>query len=181
MESETTTNRGLNYGPIIIIFIFGLAFALAIFAWVFRYYQGRQALNYWGAENASIMKTADTLIYRRQLPGAPQNYDQLLLENATAESLTEKKFENFRDIGDISQLMLRDESFDFQTTRPLDELNWDYAFRFQSNTESFVILFASEEGMLHHAGAEYAIQAIPSFAQGLKKLAQSQWEEHDQQ
>ncbi|MCR9119617.1 MAG: hypothetical protein NXI22_22015 [bacterium] len=161
MQRETTDSGGTIYGRLVIVFIFGTALALAVFAWIFRYYQGREALDYWGPQNAEVFVHATEL-----------EFDKL-----PAEKSDPKISKDAHDIADLRSLFLRDESFVFEKKRPREDVAWEYSLEFRGDKQPILVLFSASEGMVARADADQAVAVIDSFSAGIENLLKKQWEE----
>lgn len=173
MESETTKpaaeKAGFNYGPLVIIGIFGVSLALAVFAWFYRYYHGRQSLEFWGSENAASFYQAEQLAMLDITPAQPGQGE--VIGGIEFEIVSSFVSTDHRDVADLRRVLLQDQSFQFDETLPPDQVEWDHAFVFEwSPGNAFPILFSSSQGMIYHEQAERAVKLTPSFAKGLQYL-----------
>src|SRR5437870_2908986 len=96
MESAAPRNpvRSSGSGQALVLAMFGLAVLAATFAWWWNYNRGRQSLEFFGAEGATLIRTAPQVEYLRSEPESSINISKAPgLLNARASLLSDASYE----------------------------------------------------------------------------------------
>jgi hypothetical protein len=81
-------------GQFVVVTIFAIALVAATFAWWWNYYRGDQALEFFGAEGAKLIRTAPQVEYLRSFPDTPVDISHSPgLLNARTSLLSDASYE----------------------------------------------------------------------------------------
>lgn len=131
----------LDRSKLLILLLLGLGVAAAGAAVTFRYYQGRRALELWGAEHAGRIRNASKVTAVRFAEMPTLSEKNVVGPDGRLWAVTsEVEVGSTPDFFHVRQAFLRDAYFDWEVTEH-PTANWKYALRFvDSQGETSMIL-----------------------------------------
>ena len=159
-------------GKLVVLFILGIAIAMASFAWWWNHQQGRKAIEFWGADVREI-NDAETV---KLIKLVPVLNDESTTPDASEFSSLGLKAGEAKDIGGVHGLLharhsfLEDASYRWSDTPPLKGTPWQYAIVFQGEFHRTTALLDLSGGSVGSWEKKRAVRLSPKTAAGWKEF-----------
>lgn len=159
-------------GQVVVLGILGVALSATGYAWLHHRGQGQHSLDFWGSENALLVRRAQSVRVDR-LEHVP--LDEQTKEPSptrTKGDVLEIDSEKYvvtasRDISEAKglihcrQALIFDPTYDWDQS-PTRQGEWQYALRFANNNKELVVLFDIQSGLVRHSQpAKVAVAKMP--------------------
>ncbi|HTN77827.1 MAG TPA: hypothetical protein VL096_21360 [Pirellulaceae bacterium] len=136
----------LDRSKVLIISIVVLAALLAGAGITFRYFYGRRALEFWGAEHAARIRNASDVQVLRLTPHAEAGAETIINpQGAALFCEASKNIGEHPDLLHIRRVFVQDAYFEWDSTSH-PERNWTYALRFRDGTGVSTLLLNDADG-----------------------------------
>ena len=169
-----------NSGKFLIISIFGISLAMAIFAWWFQFQRGRRVLELWGSDNAKIIRIESDRVdlFFRTLPSdAPLDDSAESVEvNIAGQSHIfdgQREITNARGLVHARQALIEDATFLWDKARGDCQADWQYLLRFSSGQQSVDIAVDTSCDRLRLLGSQEEVAIAPKIASALTGVSLS--------
>lgn len=162
-------------GPQAILVMLMLALGLAAFAWRFRLQQTDQALAFWGAEAAWLVRRAPEVEVSRLRPAESTGESQEVIELAGRRFAAHNTRDISRAAGVIHarNALIQDASFAWNQAATGDPPKFDYLLRFRDGSQQAKAALDLDGQRLYFVGGSDV--SIAPISAGLKKLLDRQF------
>jgi hypothetical protein len=125
----------VNRGKLLIVFIFGTALALSIFAWSFQYLRGRKVLELYGADAARLIRVDADRVELLQLgdsldPASSAGEEFIQIDEQQLPITSAIDITKARGLIHARQALIEDSSYEWNRPRGDCGPQWSYALRF---------------------------------------------------
>ena len=169
----------MNNGKLVIVVIFGLALAAAVFAMWHRYSQTRRALDFWGSETAELVTRAPRVELLRLAPGTAESGadggESLVVQGIALRVLDRRDVTAARGILNVRYALTIDRNYDWQPATADCRVQWDYALRFVDGPRHTTLVFSHNCRLAARADRAGEV-AIDPIVDALWTFFEEQWQ-----
>jgi hypothetical protein len=167
-------------GKWLILFIFGTALAMAIFAWSFQYLRGRRVLELYGVDAARLIRVDADRIELLQLDASSTSNEFVKIGDQELPVVETIEISRVRGILHARQALIEDSSYDWNRSLADCTPNWVYVLRFShgdrhasaaidTNCRRLRLLETNAEAPL----AEHLVRGMQTFVDEQLKVAEA--------
>ena len=162
----------MNRDKMVIALILFLAFALATYAWWFRFDQGDAAARFWGGRGANLIRNApqvELLLLRPSTYAEEAESDERIQSSGQAYTVVDR-FDISKAPGMLNarQALIEDASFNWDAGQ-LPAANWQYAFVFSSASAQAHVLLDLRQNLVGLLESN-VMTSIEPMSAGLRKF-----------
>ncbi len=138
-------------GKLVIISIFGVAIAMSIYAWWHNIHTGNQVIEFFGVENATRLRHADSIelfILDKATDG--QGKEQLSTSAGSSSVRSKQNITNTPGMVHLRHMFIQDHTYRWDQGAPELPPRWAFALRFKDSSGTTTLVFAPANYVVEH-------------------------------
>lgn len=136
---------------LVIISIFGVAIAMSIYAWWHNIHTGNQVIEFFGVENATRLRHADSIDLLILDADAQGQVNERFNTSAGPSSiLSEQSITNTPGMVHLRHMFIQDHTYRWDQGVPELPSSWAFALRFKDSTGTTTLVFAPANYVVEH-------------------------------
>lgn len=171
--TDDMSPRGTIAGKLIILFIFGVAIGMAVFAWWYRYEQGNESLAFWGADNARLISGAEQVALIKLSGDATSSgdVDRTSIDGRDWVNVSAHDLRGARGFLHARHSLVEDATFRWDEPPADSPSNWDYVVEFWDTPDRMaVVAFDLYRHRVRLVGTDREVAIQPDIAEGFRRL-----------
>jgi hypothetical protein len=167
----------VNRGKLVVVTIFLIALAAAVFAWIYQLQRTRQALRFWGSHTAQLIRRAPKVeLWRLSPESAPGTQLLATLDDQSWHVLERKDISRAAGLVNARAALVQDASFDFHAPRGECRPHWAYAVRFEGEGGEALVAVDFQCRRIRSIHEEREAAMSEKLASGLRRFFEEQFE-----
>lgn len=160
---RTLRNKSLNQGKLVIVFIFGLSAVMGGYAWWHHFTQGRQCVEFWGAEAAEMIRYAPLVKVMKLAPPEADDMETIQIQGEPHGVSASKDITATPGLVHARQALIEDASFLWNEI-PSGPSNWQYVLRFADGDQQISVALDCDQGRVLLVGTDRQTTLKPHLA-----------------
>jgi hypothetical protein len=160
---RTLRNKTLNQGKLVIVFIFGLSAVMGGYAWWHHFTQGRQCVEFWGAEAAEMIRYAPVVEVMKLAPLEADDMETIQIQGEPYAVSASKDITETPGLVHARQALIEDASFLWEVVRS-GPTSWQYVLRFADGDQQISVALDGDQGRVVLVGTDRQATLKPHLA-----------------
>ena len=159
-------------GKLVVSAILAVALALAGFAWYWNYAHGRRSLDFWGREQALLIRQAPDVELMRLVPlmGENNSNEKIVFAGKSWAVIERKNISKAQGLLHARFALTVDASFHFDEPADPASAQWDVAARFSRDGQAATVLFDFQHEQLGIAEHGRVARVVPKIVSGWRQF-----------